>query len=234
MGTAMTFDVRSPGAEPAVAAAVQFIVDAEKQFSWRNPDSELSNLRRGTLRPDEYSPSLREILEIANKAYDDSQGAFDIRRPDGQLDTDGIVKGWAVQRASDLLTAAGLRDFSINAGGDVTVVGRPEPDRLWQVGLRDPQDAQRVSMILKITDAAVATSGTYERGFHIWDGRTGLAADAWVAVTVVAADLITADVLATSVMALGRQGPDWAVAHDAIWVLATAADGSAVQSSAQG
>jgi thiamine biosynthesis lipoprotein len=65
-------------------------------------------------------------------------------------------------------------------------------------------------LVLGIRDGAVATSGSYERGDHIVDARTGRPANAWRSVTVTAPDLATADAVATAALAMGEHGPEWA------------------------
>ena len=124
-----------------------------------------------------------------------------------------------------MLEAQGIRNFCLNAGGDVVVAGSPGGGDAWNVGVRSVEDAQKMMAVLTVTDCAVATSAAYERGEHIVDGRTGLPARGLRSVTVVAPDLTTADVLATSVFALGADGIDWALGQGAIGVLAVAADG---------
>ncbi len=106
-----------------------------------------------------------------------SGGAFRARVPGRRIGSQRMVKGWAVQRAADALREAGLRDFCVNAGGDVVVAGGPEPGRPWLVGVRHPDRADRMCVVFGLRDAAVATSGAYERGAHIVDGRTGRAAE---------------------------------------------------------
>ena len=78
----------------------------------------------------------------------------------------------------------------------------------------------------------MATSGTYERGNHITDGRTGLIAHELVSVTVTCADLCTADILATAVFALGVEGVDWAIENGADAVVAVTPDGRVLQAGA--
>jgi len=229
MGLPISIDVRRPAdAELAVRAldrAFAVLRAADARFSQHLPDSEVSRLRRGELALDAVSAQLAEVLAIAERARLDSAGAFDVHTPDGLLDTDGVVKGWAAQRAADVLVSAGLHDFCLNAGGDVVTRGEPEPGRAWDVAVRDPRDPQAVLAVLALRDGAVATSGTYERGNHVWDGRTGSRDLALVAATVVAGDLTTADVQATTVLAMGPDGVDWAVRHGASTVIAVTADG---------
>lgn len=224
MGIPMSVDVRDVVDEQVERAAVRDAFDrmhdADRRFSRYLPDSEVSRYDGGGASSD-----LREVLGIAERFGELSGGAFSVRRPDGSLDTDGVVKGWAAQRAADTLTAAGLTTFCLNAGGDVVVRGEPEGGRGWNVGVRDPSDPQSFLTVLEVRDGAVATSGTYERGEHVWDGRTGQVATGLRSATVVAADLTTADVLATCVLALGPDGIAWASQHGAAAVLAVDADG---------
>lgn len=221
MGIPMSIDVREgPGHEPsgsraaieAVDAAFAVLRSADERFSPFRPDSELSRYARGEV---EASGDLTEILGIAHSASIASAGAFTVRAPDGSLDTNGIVKGWAAQRSADVLLELGMTSFCLNAGGDVVTHGEPEPGRAWRTAVRDPWDPRRMVAVVEQRDGAVATSGTYERGAHVWDGRTGETARSLVAATVVAADLTTADVLATSVLALGPDGVSWAIEHGA-------------------
>ncbi|GAA1435982.1 FAD:protein FMN transferase [Microlunatus lacustris] len=230
MGIPMSVDVRdSPLDAAATAAAVtsafaHLDVD-DHRFSPYRADSEISRINRGELPVTDASPELTEVLQIAARAREASGGAFDCHTPDGRLDTNGVVKGWSVQHASGLLVRAGLSDFCFNAGGDIIVAGHPEPGRNWQVGVRAPSAnatpaASTTLAVLNVRDQAVATSGTYERGPHIWDGRAGTRPSQLVSVTVVADELTAADVLATTIMALGPDGVQWATATYRCAVLA--------------
>ena len=225
MGTVVSVDVRRAdpvAAAAALDAAFAVLRAADERFSPFRDDSELRRLERGEVT--EPSPDMREVLAIAERARAASGGVFVVRTPEGRLDTNGVVKGWAAQRAAEGLAAAGLADFCLNAGGDVVARGEPEPGRAWQVAVRHPADPAGVVAVVAVRDGAVATSGTYERGAHVWDGRTGSRDVPFVAATVVAADLTVADVLATTVLAMGEDGPAWALAHGAAAVLAVPAE----------
>ena len=225
MGVPVSLDVRGTPDDKAIDAAFEVLHDADRRFSRFRADSAVSRIRRGELDPRDAGPQLQEVLALAEWATAASGGAFDVTDPDGLLDTDGVVKGWAAQRAAAVLTRAGLRNFCLNAGGDVVTSGEPEPGRAWQVAVRHPRDRLASLAVLSLRDGAVATSGTYERGAHVWDGRSGARALELVAATVVAADLALADVLATSVLALGPSGVEWGMAHGASLVLAGDRDG---------
>jgi thiamine biosynthesis lipoprotein len=84
-------------------------------------------------------------------------------------------------------------------------LGRP-----WNVGVRSPESAETMIAVVALTDRSVATSGSYERGRHIVDGRTGRSACGLTSVSVIAEGLTVADVLATTVYAMGEEGVPWA------------------------
>ena len=126
-------------------------------------------------------------------------GYFDARAG-GSLDPSGLVKGWAVDRAAALLEGP----FCIDAGGDVLVRGGP-----WRVGVRHPRRGRELCAALALTDAAVATSGAYERGDHVLDPVGGGPARGALSVTVVGRSLGTADAYATAAFAMGARGPAW-------------------------
>jgi thiamine biosynthesis lipoprotein len=209
MGTVVSLDLRGGAHDDLVAGAFAIFDEADARFSPFRADSELSRLARGELTVDQVSDEVRAVLELGDAFERASGGAFTVR-PGGVLDANGVVKGWAAQRAARLLIDGGATDFCLNAGGDIVAHGSPEPGRDWQAGIRDPRDAARLLGVIVLGEGAMATSGGYERGAHIVDGRTGGPADCWSSVTVLDADLTVADVLATAVFAMGAEGPAWA------------------------
>ncbi|MFE1802958.1 FAD:protein FMN transferase [Streptomyces sp. NPDC059517] len=189
--------------------------EVDARFSPFLPDSEVSRLDRGELADDELSPDLVEVLDLCERYRVESGGAFQVRLPGRGLDPCAMVKGWAVQRGAELLRASGVTTFCLNAGGDVVAAGRP-----WRIGIRHPERADRVCAVVEVTEGAVATSGRYERGDHIFDGRTGLAATGLLSLTVVAPTLTEADAVATAGFAMGAEGVEWAAARGGCEVFA--------------
>lgn len=204
MGMPISLDLRDEGDGQA---AFDWLAEADRRFSPFRADSEVC------LGAD--SPDMREIRRLCEEYELRSGGAFRARLPGRAFDPSGIVKGWAVQRAADLLRAQGIRSFCLNAGGDLVAAGR-----LWSVGIRHPEDAHQVCAVLAVQDRAVATSGAYERGEHVLDGRTGEPARGLLSLTVVADDLTTADAVSTAAFAMGRDGIAWAHAQPGCLVLA--------------
>ena len=118
------------------------------------------------------------------------------------LTLDGIAKGYIVDAIARVLARGGVRDFLINAGGDIRSAGTREDGRPWTVGVWDPDCPGVFPDIIHLTNAAVATSGKYERGDHIVDGATGRSPNHHMSVSVLAPTAMAADALATAVFVL--------------------------------
>lgn len=212
MGTGLT--VRIDGADPArsaeaTSAATAWLHRVDATFSTYREDSQISRLGRGEIDLAACEPDVAVVLERCEELRVATDGAFDAWAS-GRLDPSGWVKGWAVDRASDLLVAAGCPDHLVECGGDVRLRGHPEGGGAWQVGVRHPHRLDAYAAALRIHGGAgVATSGTYERGWHVLDGRTGRPARGLAAVTVVGPELATADAAATAALALGADAAAW-------------------------
>jgi FAD:protein FMN transferase len=148
-------------------------------------------------------------------------------RASGRLDPSALVKGWAAQRAADVLSTGGVTDFCLNAGGDVIARGDAFPrSRGWRVGIQHPHDHTAIAVRVCARDFAIATSGAYERGKHIIDPRTAKALDGVLSVTVTGPDLGTADAYSTAAFAMGLDGPAWTLQLDGYEALTIFADGT--------
>ncbi len=151
---------------------------------------------------------LRKALELVNFRYlvlDLQKRTALLRKPGMKIDLGGIAKGYAIDRAAMALKAAGVRNFLINAGGDIFASGRKANGEKWVVGVQHPRQPQKLLASCQMTDFAVATSGDYERYaelngkryHHLLNPKTGLPSRAFQSVTVFAASAEEADVWAT-------------------------------------
>lgn len=192
-------------------------------FSTYRADSEISRLNRGELALGDADPDLRAVLTRCDELRAETDGYFDAVLPDGTVDPTGLVKGWAVERAVDLLAAAGARNYCVGAGGDVQLAGRPEPGTGWRVGIQYPRENDRLAAVLELSAGSVATSGAYERGEHIRNPLTGRKPEGVLSVTVVGPRLATTDAYATAAFAMGEAGAVWLAegpGHEGMVVLA--------------
>ncbi len=203
----MPISVAGAGSD-AAEAVFAWLRRVDKMFSTYRCESEISRLDRGELAFEDADPHVREVLARCERLREETGGYFDARAG-GRLDPSGLVKGWAVERAAALLDASGAQRFCISAGGDLVARGGP-----WRVGVRHPRRHRRLAAALSVHDAAVATSGAYERGAHVIDPRTRRPARGARSVTVVGPDLGTADAYATAAFAMGAAGPAWTAGLD--------------------
>jgi thiamine biosynthesis lipoprotein len=183
-------------------------------FSLYLPGSEASRLARRELSLRESSAGMRERYADALSWRLMTEGAFSPERPDGVLDLSGIIKGYAIDQAGEALHGCGITDWCLNAGGDVLVMGSPVPGSgaSWVAAVIDPQDRSALLSACGLggpacrktgTRRALATSGSAERGDHIW--TAGARGAEFAQVSVAAADIVTADVLATAIVAGGSE-----------------------------
>jgi thiamine biosynthesis lipoprotein len=212
MGTAISLDIADelPGGKTRQLAAEVFdwLREVDARFSTYREDSELNQLERGELHSYDCSPDMRAVLSACAEMWHVTNGYFDVYAT-GRLDPSGYVKGWSAQVASDRLAAAGAVNHCLNAGGDVVVRGFAAPGEPWRVGILHPWENQKIAWVLAVSDLAVATSGVYERGFHVIDPHSQEPAEALRSVTVTGPDLAIADAYATAALAMGRPGLDW-------------------------
>lgn len=211
MGTIVSIDVRTPlrpeRLERAFAAAADALHDADATFSTYRADSWVSRIARREVTLAQGPAPVQEVYALAEQCRVRTGGAFDPAwRADGTLDPTGLVKGWAADRASDALTAAGAPDHCVNAAGDLRIRGSRAVGQPWRVGVADPLDATRLVAVVEGRDLAVATSGRAYQADHVVDPRSGRPAVALASVTVVGPDLTRADAYATAGLAAGRDG----------------------------
>jgi thiamine biosynthesis lipoprotein len=207
MGTVFRFTFDKSQVELVLGALPQakaIIEEADQRFSAYKPDSEVSRIQSGDLAVGDASYDTREIWKQCHNWQNRTEGGFQATTPEGKWDPSGIVKGWVAQGAVNYLAAAGLANFSLNAGGDVLLSESVDP-ALGRVGISAPVSIAisgfKPELIIDLTSSiyrAVATSGIAERGEHIWSRSHSI-----IQATVVAQDLVTADVWATAVVAKG-------------------------------
>lgn len=231
MGTMASVWIRADGersdrAAAGIDATFAELERLEAMFSTFRPDSEISQVDRGERHVLDCSPEVIDVLDACAWLEQRSGGAFDIHRAgSARIDPAGFVKGWATERAARCLTDAGLANWYLSVGGDIVVSGAPSPEEPWAVAIAHPMRPREVVATFDVRDGAVATSGTAERGAHLWDGRTGHLANGWASVTVSGPSLSWADAFATTAFVMGDAGPRWVEQFDDYAVVAVGWDG---------
>jgi len=178
MGTGFVFQIADDKPEDQLRqhceSAMEILDDADARFSLYKPESELSKLVRGELSWQLASGHQKSIADDCDFWKEKTRGYFDARAG-SDYDPSGLVKTWAARNAANYLSANGVEQFTLNAGGDVYLSENLEDPLLNRVGLSNlnPLASRQggVNMVLDLAGTqfrAVATSGTAERGEHIW------------------------------------------------------------------
>jgi thiamine biosynthesis lipoprotein len=146
-------------------------------------------------------------INFRHLLLDRKQTTIQFAREGVRIDLGGIAKGYAVDLGIAVLEKRGIRHAIVQAGGDSRVLG-DKRGRPWNVAIRDPRNRQNVVAVIPLVDAAISTSGDYERYFikkdgervhHILDPKTGKSAHGVISVSVIAPDATTTDGLTKSV-----------------------------------
>ncbi len=159
---------------------------------------------------------LREALSkisYKNIRFDPRNEKVGLSVPGAKIDLGGIAKGFAVDKAADSLVSSGINRALIDAGGDIRVLGAPESDDGWKIGIRDPLYPESLTAEFKVKDTAIATSGNYERFVtfgnerigHLFDPLKGIPSNSCLSATVLAPSAMKADALSTILFLKGRE-----------------------------
>ncbi len=205
MGMPITLEVLDGNAaDAAIDDVFEYFHEVDEAFSTYKPTSEVSRLNRGELELPKSSDDLRAVLEECARLKKLTEGYFDVAR-DGHIDPSGYVKGWAIYRAARLLNSRDITRYCINAGGDMQISGDGPSGGPWVIGIAHPFDPTKLAKKLYLKNMAVATSGNYERGNHIYNPRTGQMVEDPVSLTVIGPTIDQVDALATAAFCMGDQ-----------------------------
>jgi thiamine biosynthesis lipoprotein len=166
--------------------------------------------RKGTQPSAEQLALALPAIDYRHVRIDPQTATIRFLHPGVRIDLGGIAKGYAVDRCITILQAAGVKSAMVNAGGDTRVLGKhwKQP---WMVGIRDPRNREGLVTMMPLEDAAISTSGDYERYFekdgvryhHILNPRTGTSSAGVRSVSIIGNDATTTDALSTSLFVMG-------------------------------
>jgi FAD:protein FMN transferase len=193
---ALEFSELSHGAFDITYASVGYLYDYRER---RHPT-------------DEQIRAALPAIDWRHVVVDREASTVRFKRPGVRIDLGGIAKGHAVDSSIAILRARGIANATVTAGGDSRMLG-DRRGRPWVVGIRHPDDRERVIARIPLEDAAISTSGDYERFFdedgvryhHIIDPATGKSPRGVRSVTVIAPTSTLAEGLTKSVFILGPE-----------------------------
>jgi thiamine biosynthesis lipoprotein len=203
MGMAISIDIPKCDNPMVFNKAFKRLHEIDNRYSTYKKDSELCRYQRQELTYKGLSTEFKAVMKACEEAEALTDGYFSAYFS-GEFNPTGYVKGWAMAGAGRTIEEKGHKTYCIGAGGDI--LARSDSGKVWNVGIQDPLDKQKILNKLSILNGAVATSGSYEKGVHIIDPKTSSPANELLGVTVTGPDIIKADVLATAIFAEGLPG----------------------------
>lgn len=209
MGTPIIIEIRDKEANQKLFDEVfDYFKYVDEKFSTYKSTSEITAINQNKIQKEDYSSDMQEIFKLAEETKNKTNGYFDIMTPGGICDPSGIVKGWSIQNASEILKQNGIENFYVEAGGDIQAYGKNDEDIPWIIGIQNPFNEKReVVKTVYLSDNGIATSGTYVRGQHIYNPhKKDYKIEDIVSLTVIGPNVYEADRYATSAFAMGRDG----------------------------
>ncbi len=207
MGMPVTVEVVDAWATTSTLDSVydyfQYIDD---KFSTYKANSEISQINQGLLSVKRSSADMQTVFALSEQTRRETDGYFNIEH-DGYYDPSGLVKGWAIFNAAEILRKQGFENYYVDAGGDVQLAGNNEHEQAWRIGIRNPFNIAQIVKVLSLTNLGIATSGSYIRGDHIYNplGNHETVSEI-VSLTVIGSNVYEADRFATAAFAMGREG----------------------------
>ncbi len=178
----------------------------DNKFSTYKKTSEITQINSDRLQAKDYSLDMKKVFALAEKTKRETGGYFNVLQ-NAKIDPSGLVKGWAIANAAKMLIKRGYKNFYIEAGGDIQTNGKNQKGELWTVGIRDPFNPKQIIKVLYVNNKGIATSGTYERGLHIYNPkRKNQNINEIVSLTVIGPNIYDADRFATAAFAMGKKG----------------------------
>ena len=210
MGMGITAEISDSSATKEIFDEVfSYFKYVDEKFSTYKNTSEISRVNSGELSEEFWSKDMKEVFALAEETKKLTDGYFDIIRADGTYDPSGLVKGWAIFNAAEIIKRAGFENFYVEAGGDIEARGKNGDGEDWKVGIRDPFDKEKkiIVKVISVSDIGIATSGTYVLGQHIYNPHArDRRITEIVSFTVVGPNIYEADRFATAAFAMGREG----------------------------
>jgi thiamine biosynthesis lipoprotein len=122
------------------------------------------------------------------------------------LNPSGLVKGYAIWQGSKILEKKSYKNFYVEIAGDIQAVGKNAKGESWKVGIQNPFNPKEIIKIVRISNKGIATSGNYQRGEHIINPKTKIAAAEIASISVIGPNIYEADRFATAAFAMGEKG----------------------------
>ncbi len=152
-----------------------------------------------------------KLINYKNIVLDRDKSTVFLKEKGMRIGFGGIGKGYAAEKAKEIMKASGVENGIVNASGDLTTWGFQPDGKPWTIGIADPNLAQHIFSYLSVTNLSIATSGNYEKFVmiggkkysHTINPKTGLPISGIKSVTIISTNAEIADAMATPVTVMG-------------------------------
>ncbi|MFA5931938.1 MAG: FAD:protein FMN transferase [Candidatus Paceibacterota bacterium] len=221
MGTPVMIEINDEEAKEELFQEVfDYFKYVDQKFSTYKEDSEITKINKKIKKlarnashndagGEEMSSDMELVFKLSEETKNLTNGYFDIVTPEGNYDTSGLVKGWSIYNASKILEKNGVKNFTVEAGGDIQVSGKNKDGEAWCIGIQNPFNKKRevVKKVYLDDNNGIATSGNYVRGAHIYNPKDkNDKLDDIVSLSVIGPNVFEADRYATAAYAMGKDG----------------------------
>lgn len=197
----------------ARSISISSITQGAFDISYGGIDRSLWNFDREmvTLPSRETAAKMVHLIDYRNIELDPERSTVFLKIPGMRIGFGGIGKGYAAERAKQILKENGVSSGIINASGDLTAWGAQPDGQPWTIGIAHPDHPAAAFSYMNISNKAVATSGNYEKFVmidgkkysHTIDPKTGLPVTGIKSVTIISDNAEFADAMATPVSVMG-------------------------------
>jgi thiamine biosynthesis lipoprotein len=207
MGMPVAIEIADLNAKREVFEKVfDYLISVDERFSVYKKNSEITLYNEGKISKENLSEEMKKVLELSEETKNKTDGFFDIAH-EGKIDPSGLVKGWAIYNASKILRQMGFNNFYVEIAGDIEVAGLNSEGKKWAIGIRNPFNKKENVKVVYLSDRGIATSGTAERGQHIYNPQKPKETIKDIlSLTVIGPNIYEADRFATAAFAMGSAG----------------------------
>ncbi|WP_090702086.1 FAD:protein FMN transferase [Daejeonella rubra] len=195
------------------ANKISAITDGAFDITYGSIDKSLWNfdLNMTSLPDKETALKTVDLINYRHVLINEEDGTVMLKNKGMRIGFGGIGKGYAADKAKQILQNMGIKSGIVNAAGDLTTWGEQLNGSAWTIGIADPDQSFRPFSSLNISNMAIATSGNYEkfviidgkRYSHTIDPKTGLPVSGIKSVSIICPSAELADALATPVVVMG-------------------------------
>jgi thiamine biosynthesis lipoprotein len=209
MGMEVVIEVVDEGISSKVFTAVfHYLESIDNRFSTYKKDSEISKINIGLVDKKNFSPEMQEVFDLSERTRLETNNFFNILNSEGKYDPSGLVKGFAIHNAANILRSFGFKNFLVDIGSDIEVEGKNRHGEPWAIGIKNPFKPEvEIVKVVSLSGRGIATSGKYAKGNHIYNPNNHSdKLNEIVSATVIAKNIYEADRFATAVFAMGKDG----------------------------